>query len=344
MNSDKLTQVVKFIIENKLYKKGKNALQIQPQVGFCHFTDGSCFFSPLSGKTVDGLYLRDGYWATNCEKGSLKKAKAESYCSAWGYSLPKGNVRDVMGNYSDCLNAVATQIGWPSFGYSTWASDDDSKEWDEGVYVGGIEPIDIPGHYCDAYKTVRPVCYRGAPIIDLAAILQEAPWDCTKALAEALKVDWNVFLDFYRGKRTLPSGGCYLLKNQDFSEKPVYNQEWGIYLNENDFIYLKMPEGGFCKSELPWVLNGFNIKLPSKEQIELLEQKIPQVDYALSQIGMKDFRVIRDAVETCWYEGLADGNISSLEKRRIFVFGRKANISSDMLLLLNFIKQLGFNL
>lgn len=356
MDAKKEKAFIQFVQDNRVSMYELFGFLNEPKPGYFHFTDGSYFPELIPGLIVDGVYIADGYCASKFEreKGKTTMGRAKRFCANRDVSLPPSGVRDVMFRNVHQLNAAFDKIGWPRLQeYKHYWADGDCAGDGTGpeiIYIGGAPGDDmiLPGSY-EAYEYyVRGVfqVYHVIPKlkIDEKAELPQNERQAFPAFVKALGLSMTEFSDYISGKMKLPKAGDYLLKNGSFSTETVYDQEWGIYLNENVYLGLSgMLKEPLTLQEAQVVCCANDFLMPSKEQLELFETHLLQVNVALAKIGMGMYSVPADVLQNCWYRELlndSSGMANPSERRRLLMFGEKANITENYLILKKVMKQM----
>lgn len=115
--------------------------------------------------------------------------------------------------------------------------------------------------------------------------------------------------------------GYYLLKNGSVSPWTVYDQEWGILIDEQLSLSLKMSKTKLSAQEVLIYCQTLDVKLPSLYQICRYSAALKKINASLEKIGMGDFgklfaddntiNVFRDI----WYQEAADNATNTNNKR-----------------------------
>lgn len=348
MDATKEKAFIQFIVNNRISVAELFNFLNEPKPGYFHFTDGSYFPEIIPGLSVNGVYIKDGYCASKFERnGKTGIGNAGRFCSNRNVSLPPYDVRNEMVRQINVLNEAFLQLGWPKMTQfeSYWAQGDSggSGSGPDIIFMPGGMPGDdiiVSGSGETYKKHVRGVFKVSKVLpklqVDAEEALPQSEQQAFPLFVKALGLSMTEFSDFIEGKMKLPKAGDYLLKNGNFSPVTVYDQEWGIYLNENVYILLDMLKAPLTVSEANVVCSARDYKMPTQAQLELLETKLPEVNKALKAVGMDDFCIPADVLQSCWYREmpeLANGTFDPSTKRRLLVFGEKPNISENYLIL-----------
>ncbi len=96
--------------------------------------------------------------------------------------------------------------------------------------------------------------------------------------------------------------GSYLLKNGEISAQTVYNQEWGIFIDEHLYIPLKMTKQLLTAHEAEVYYHSLGEQMPDLYQIVRFKLAVEDVNASLTRIGMQDFVFPEDILHNVWYE------------------------------------------
>lgn len=118
--------------------------------------------------------------------------------------------------------------------------------------------------------------------------------------------------------------GNFLLKNGQTSTYPVYNQEAGIFIDENLYIPLKMSKQLFTAQEAKVYFDILGVKIPDFYQIVRLKLALEKVNSSLRKVGMEEFVIPTDVLKNLWYEEALEYPKSD-EVRRCVVISEYGN-------------------
>ncbi len=269
-----------------------------PKLGDFHFTDRTYSSTLIKGRNVDGIYIADGCSITRFESENKSGRDANIFCRANNVALPPLWIKNAMTAQCEFLNTRLKLIGWPTL--CTGSAD----YWSTGSPRG-------------SFNRVRGFIETEGFVIgptekDITVILQN-PKDVLKRYAELLKIPSERTAVLLDSLLKLPTAGKFLLENDDyvsFAEIPLCMKVKGIFLDCNTYLHLAMIGNTVCLEDFP------NRKLPSRQEIELLDKVIPQVDYALSELKLDHLRFRDNVLKKCWWEMPAAERFPG-EKRRL---------------------------
>ena len=115
--------------------------------------------------------------------------------------------------------------------------------------------------------------------------------------------------------------GSYLLKNGEISVRTVYNQEWGIFIDEHLYIPLKMTKQLLTAHEAEVYYRSMGEQMPDLYQIVRLKLAVEEVNSSLKKIGMQDFVFPEDILHNVWYEEALKDAKSGEMRRCIVISG-----------------------
>ena len=119
--------------------------------------------------------------------------------------------------------------------------------------------------------------------------------------------------------------GYFFLKNGSISPYPVYNQEFGVFIDQHLFIPLKMSKKMFTAREAKIYFKTLGAKIPDFYQIVRLKLALENFNSALEQVGMKDFVLPSDVLDSVWYEEALESYHREEETRRCVVISEYDN-------------------
>lgn len=96
--------------------------------------------------------------------------------------------------------------------------------------------------------------------------------------------------------------GSYLLKDGHPSIKTVYNQEIGIFIDENLYIPLKMSKQLFTAREAKVYYRTLGEKMPDLYQVIRFKLAVKVFNASLKKIGMQEYVFPEDILHNVWYE------------------------------------------
>ena len=115
--------------------------------------------------------------------------------------------------------------------------------------------------------------------------------------------------------------GSYLLKNGKISAQTVYNQEWGIFIDEHLYIPLKMTKQLLTAREAEVYYRSMGEQMPDLYQIVRFKLAVEDVNSSLKRVGMQDFVFPEDILHNVWYEEALKDAKSSEMRRCIVISG-----------------------
>ncbi len=104
--------------------------------------------------------------------------------------------------------------------------------------------------------------------------------------------------------------GYFLLKDGSKSFHTVYDQECGIFIDENLYIPLKLSKQKFTAHEARLYYETMEQKIPDLYKIVRLQQALYEVNQSLKAVGMQDYCFSGNVLEDLWYEE----NLSKADK------------------------------
>ncbi len=111
--------------------------------------------------------------------------------------------------------------------------------------------------------------------------------------------------------------GHYLLKNGQKSIVPVYDQEYGVFIDENHYIPLKFSTRPLTYREAEVYYQSIGGEMPDLYEAVRLSLAVDSVNAALEKIGMSEFIFSAPVLSSVWYKQAVPEN--SREKRRCIV-------------------------
>ena len=315
METKKVKLFIDFCKANKVDLPEVCGFDRNPKLGDFHFSDGTYSSTLIKGRVVDGIYIADGCSITRFESENKSGRDANIFCRANKVALPPLWMKNRMMTEYEFLNTRLKLIGWPTL-YAEPA-DYWSTESPKGSFKRVRGFIETKGYVI------------GPTEKDIADILQN-PQNVLKRYAELLKIPSDRTAVLLDSLLKLPTAGKFLLENDDyvsFAEIPRSMRVKGIFLDSNTYLHLAMISNTVCLEDFP------NRKLPSRQEIELLDKVIPQVDYALSELKLDHLRFRDNALKKCWWEMPSSERFPGEKRRliRIDSWGRLSNAEKKLL-------------
>lgn len=317
--------------------------------GDFHFTNGTHFPVLLPGLTADGVFADENYYLTAYERtnGKTTKGRAENFCRNRNCVLPNWHARDKMMENRNLINDSLAKISFPLlFGDDYWAEDDKSGEGSAGdgiIFQGGGPGDDIfdVGTWKSYRKNVRG-CVRVSKNTEKVNYLESVETNHPQTVAESilngLQIKRDLFEMYRQNKNKYPQAGYYLLKNGSWSCSTVYDQEAGIFVNPNLYLKLDMPADAFNAKQTCVYLKACDMQIPEYFDLRQIAKVIPEINDALTAVGMADFALPDDVLEACWckesLDNAYDNCISNDSiKKRILSVGHQTNVNANYLVL-----------
>ena len=326
--------------------------------GDFHFTNGTHFPVLLPDLTADGVFANEEYYLTSKERsdGMTTLSRARRFCYNRGCVLPDFSARNDMLKHREEINASLKLLRFPLLGAGEyWADSDSAGEGEPGeIIFGGPQPGDdmyISGTWKSYKKYVRGCIKVTRAPKKLDYTESETDEECVTVLDSIFK-DFKLsrfaFETYLDNKSTYPNPGHYLLKNGKFSESTVYDQEAGIFVNANLYIKLDMPKAPLTVEQAMVYLKAYEAQLPEYFDLRQIAKVVPEINKALTNVGMTDFLLPEDVVEECWCKESLDkafqnSESGDTEEKRVLLVGHQGNVNNNCLIIEDLWKHLSLD-
>lgn len=316
METKKAKLLIDFCSVNDIDLSKFCPLSKTPEIGDFHFTNGTYSSQLVEGRYVDGIYIGEGCSITRFEGGKMSGSEANEFCRKNNVKIPDSSLKDEMLRNKELLNSRLKQVGWPAICTFTFAD-----YWSTQSQRGSTNRI--RGFIFTGERSLPPTEE------DVTELLKK-PQNSLRQFAELLGISTkrsDALLEF---QIQLPKAGQFLLENDGyagFSEIPSGMHIKGIFLDCNTYISLDMENKTVCFNESHFY------HLPKRQDIELLDKAVPQVDYALSELGLDSLRFHGGVLENCWYDIPVSERFPG-EKRRlihIYTWSKLSNAEKKLL-------------
>lgn len=316
--------------------------------GEFHFTNGTHFPVLLPGLTADGVFASEEYYLTANERinGKTTLARAQRFCSNRGCVLPDWKAGRAMKEHRGEINASLKILGFPLLEDGEyWTVGDKAGEGEPGeIIFGGPAPGDdtyIGGSWTNYHKYVRG-CIKVAKTPQKLDYARSEFKDEQTTVLDSIFKDFGIsryqFLSYQNSKSCYPQPGHYLLKNGTHSASTVYDQEAGIFANANLYIKLDMPKSLFTVEQARVYLKAYEAQVPEYFALRQIAKVVPEINKALTAVGMKDFWLPENVLEECWckesldkaFQNDEDGNA---EEKRVLLVGSQPNVNDKYLVI-----------
>lgn len=315
--------------------------------GEFHFTNGTHFPVLLPGLTADGVFASEEYYLTANEriKGKTTKGRAKRFCSNRGCVLPDWKARNAMSKYRNEINASLKILGFPLLADGEyWADDDAAGEGEPGeIIFGGPAPGDdtyIGGSWTSYRKYVRG-CIKVTKSPKKTAYTESNLKDEQTTVLDSILKDFGLsryqFRLYQNCKNNYPQPGHYLLKNGICSKSTVYDQEAGIFASANLYISLDMPKEPFTPEQAMVYLKAYEARLPEYFALRQIAKAAPEINKALTAVGMQDFLLPENVLDDCWCQESLDQAFQNsedgkTEEKRVLLIGCQPNVNDKCLI------------
>lgn len=316
--------------------------------GDFHFTNGTHFPVLLPGLTADGVFVSEDYYLTANERvnGKTTKSRAQRFCRNRGCVLPDWTAKRAMIEHRDEINASLEILGFPLLAEGEyWAEDDSAGEGEPGeIIFGGPAPGDdtyIGGSWTNYHKYVRG-CIKVTKTSQKLDYTESEFEDEQTTVLDSIFKDFGIsryqFMMYHNNKNCYPQPGHYLLKNGAHSVSTVYDQEAGIFANANLYIKLDMPKSPFTSEQAMVYLKAYEAQVPEYFALRQIAKAAPEINKALTAVGMKDFLLPENVLEGCWCKESLDKAFQndeegSTEEKRVLLVGNQPNVNDKYLII-----------
>lgn len=314
--------------------------------GDLHFTNGTHFPVLVPGLTADGVFINSFYYITKWERsaGKTTLSRAKNYCKNRGCVLPDFEAHSDMKRYRVVINESLQALGFPLLKDGEYWLDYDAEIKKNNMDLATCDYEELGDVIDDAlalgHNPNDPRYVRGCVKITRDPKIVYCSVNVAKdeegTVLSSILNDFGVarydFLQYLSDKNLYPQSGDYLLKNGTVSKSTVYDQEAGIFVNANLYIKLDLPERPLTAEEANVYLGAYAYRLPEYFDLRQIAKCVPEINKALTAIGMKKYMLPEDVLDKFWCkESLGDalekGEAGNTEEKRVLLIGYKQNVN-----------------